>query len=286
MKNCLAVLSWLLAFTAGAQTPSLKKSPFLAEGTPESVGMSAQRLARIAAVGRPSTRARCRAWWPWWPATTRSCITKHLAWRTTPQGFKAGRHLPDRLPDQGHHRHRRDDVVGGRQIRVGRPDFQFHPRISKIRRCSKRFSTATRPTCTEPAKSEITIRQLLTHTSGLGYGVIDGDERFKMLYQKAGVTDLFTTENIPIGESVKKLAKLPLHHQPGGKVPPTARASTRYLIEVVSGMTFDAFLKKRLFEPLGMRDTWFYLPDDKASRLVSVQWPDQGKWGVLSGHLL
>lgn len=68
---------------------------------------------------------------------------------------------------------------------------------------------------TRPAKNEITIRHLLTHTSGLGYGVIDGDERFKKIYKQAGITDLFTTENISIESSVKKLAKLPLHHNPG-----------------------------------------------------------------------
>ena len=53
----------------------------------------------------------------------------------------------------------------------------------------------------EPAKSEITIRQLLTHTSGLGYGWIDADERFRMIYQKAGVMDLFTTEPVKIGRA-------------------------------------------------------------------------------------
>ena len=70
---------------------------------------------------------------------------------------------------------------------------------------------------TKPADKPITIRHLLTHTSGIGYGVIDGDPRFKKIYDKAGVTDLFTTEKITIGESVKKLAKLPLHHNPGEK---------------------------------------------------------------------
>ena len=67
------------------------------------------------------------------------------------------------------------------------------------------------------ANGEITIRHLLTHTSGIGYGMIDGDERIKLIYQKAGITDLFTTKNITIEESVKKLAKLPLHHNPGEK---------------------------------------------------------------------
>jgi CubicO group peptidase (beta-lactamase class C family) len=130
-----------------------------------------------------------------------------------------------------------------------------------------------------PAAGEITIRHLLTHTSGLGYGVIDGDERMKMIYHKAGVTDLFTTEDISIGESVKKLAKLPLHHQPGEKYTYSEGLDVLgYFVEIISGMSFDQFLRERLFRPLGMEDTWFYLPDEKANRLVSVQKKENGEW--------
>ncbi|PKA98676.1 CubicO group peptidase (beta-lactamase class C family) [Flavobacteriaceae bacterium MAR_2009_75] len=132
---------------------------------------------------------------------------------------------------------------------------------------------------TRPAKNEITIRHLLTHTSGLGYGVIDGDERFKKIYKKAGVTDLFTTEEITIESSVKKLAKLPLHHNPGDAyVYSEGLDVLGYFIEVVSGMPFDKFLRTRIFDPLGMDDTWFYLPKEKQDRLVSVQRITDGKW--------
>ncbi|GJM33697.1 MAG: serine hydrolase [Saprospiraceae bacterium] len=131
----------------------------------------------------------------------------------------------------------------------------------------------------EPANKEITIRHLLTHTSGLGYGAIDHDESFKMIYYKAGITDLFTTEKISIEESVKKLAKLPLHHHPGeAYVYSEGLDVLGYFIEVISGMPFDEFLRKRLFDPLGMNDTWFYLPDDKAKRLVPVQQKEGEKW--------
>jgi CubicO group peptidase (beta-lactamase class C family) len=130
------------------------------------------------------------------------------------------------------------------------------------------------------ANKEITIRHLLTHTSGIGYGQIDKDERFKMIYEKAGITDLFTTKDISIGESVKKLASLPLHHHPGEKYTYSEGLDVLgYFIEVVSGKPFDVFLKERLFDPLGMEDTWFYLPEKKAERLVRVQHqtPD-GEW--------
>ncbi|MFN3997814.1 serine hydrolase domain-containing protein [Algoriphagus sp.] len=126
---------------------------------------------------------------------------------------------------------------------------------------------------------EITIGHLLTHTSGLGYGVIDGDERMKMIYHKAGVMDLFTTENITIGESVKRLAKLPLHHEPGAKFTYSEGLDVLgYLIEIVSGMTFDQFLKTRIFDPMGMNDTRFYLSDAQAPRLVTVQTRKDIKW--------
>mgnify|MGYP000085429581 CR=1 FL=1 len=132
---------------------------------------------------------------------------------------------------------------------------------------------------TNPAEDQITIRDLITHTSGLGYGVIDGDERFKKIYAKAGITDLFTTENISIEESVKKLAKLPLHHNPGEKFTYSEGLDVLgYFIEVVSGMPFDEFLRKRIFDPLGMNDTWFYLPKEKNARLVAVQHKKDGKW--------
>lgn len=132
---------------------------------------------------------------------------------------------------------------------------------------------------TKPAEDQITIRDLITHTSGLGYGVIDGDERFKKIYAKAGITDLFTTENISIEESVKKLAKLPLHHNPGEKFTYSEGLDVLgYFIEVVSEIPFDEFLRKRIFDPLGMSDTWFYLPKDKHNRLVAVQHKKDGKW--------
>ncbi len=130
-----------------------------------------------------------------------------------------------------------------------------------------------------PSPQEITIRHLLTHSSGIGYGVIDGDIRFNKIYQKAGVTDLFTTENISIRESVIKLAKLPLHHIPGEAFTYSEGLDVLgYFVEIVSGMPFDKFLKERIFDPLEMEDTWFYLPKEKENRLVEVLQKVDDKW--------
>ncbi len=141
------------------------------------------------------------------------------------------------------------------------------------------FNEADSSYTTTPADKEISIRHLLTHTSGLGYGVIDGDPRIKKIYAKAGVTDLFTTENISIEQSIKKLAPLPLHHHPGEKFTYSEGLDVMgYFIEVISGMPFDTFLRTRIFDPLGMDDTWFYLPEEMAGRLVSVQQPADDGW--------
>ncbi|MFO7922748.1 MAG: serine hydrolase domain-containing protein, partial [Bacteroidales bacterium] len=133
---------------------------------------------------------------------------------------------------------------------------------------------------TTEADREITIRHLLTHTSGLGYGIIDGDDRFRMIYRKAGIIDLFTTDNITIGENVRRLAGLPLHHHPGEKYTYSEGLDVLgYFIEVISGMPFDRFLRERIFDPLGMDDTWFYLPEEKTARLVPVQEKSEaGEW--------
>lgn len=141
------------------------------------------------------------------------------------------------------------------------------------------FNSADTSYTTIPANEEITIRHLLTHTSGIGYGMIDADERMRMIYQKAGITDLFTTRPVTIEENIKKLAQLPLHHHPGEAFTYSEGLDVLgYFIEIISGMPFDEFLKQRIFDPLGMDDTRFYLPAEKADRLVPVQHREDGSW--------
>lgn len=142
-----------------------------------------------------------------------------------------------------------------------------------------RFSYGDTTYSTRPASREIRIRDLLTHTSGLGYGVIDGNEQMRMIYNKAGIVDLFTTEPVKISENIKKLAKLPLHHDPGSKYTYSEGLDVMgYLIEIVSGMPFDQFLKTRIFDPLGMNDTGFYLNEAQGKRLVTIHRKVNGVW--------
>lgn len=124
----------------------------------------------------------------------------------------------------------------------------------------------------EPAKSEITIRQLLTHSSGIDYAAI-GTKEFKAIYAKAGIPSGIGVSNVStvLGDKIKMLAKLPLKNQPGEKWLYGLNSDVLgYLIEVLSGMTFDEFLKQRIFKPLGMNDTYFYLPKEKQNRLVAL----------------
>ena len=136
----------------------------------------------------------------------------------------------------------------------------------------------------KPANNKISIRHLLTHTSGIGYGVIDEDARFKALYKKHGIVDLFTTDSINIKSNVKKLAQLPLHHEPGEAFTYGESLDVLgYFIEIISQKSLDVFFKERIFDPLEMKDTYFYLPTTHQDRLVPVQTKKDGFWTKYQG---
>jgi CubicO group peptidase (beta-lactamase class C family) len=281
MKKLITLAFIAFVLTANAQTKSIKKSAPLAPGTPESAGMSTDRLNRIdamceeaiksgdlpgivALVARNGKIVFHKAYGLSDNASSKKMKEDDI-FRIASQSKAITSTAVMMLWEEG--KFRLDDPIS-RYI----PEFKNPQVLSSFHYSDTSYTTV-------PAEKEITIRHLLTHTSGLGYGVIDGDERFKMIYEKAGITDLFTTEQITIEESVKKLAGLPLHHTPGEKFTYSEGLDVLgYFIEVVSGMPFDEFLRKRLFDPLGMDDTWFYLPKSKADRLVTVQQKVDGKW--------
>jgi CubicO group peptidase (beta-lactamase class C family) len=119
------------------------------------------------------------------------------------------------------------------------------------------------------AAREITIRHLLTHTSGIGYPFIHSEIR--PLYEKYGIPDGFVITDAVLNEAIPALGKLPLLHDPGERFTYGLNTDVLgYFVEVISGQTFDEFLKEKLFNPLGMEDACFYLPDEKISRLVPV----------------
>ena len=164
------------------------------------------------------------------------------------------------------------------KFRLDDPIAQYIPEFAKPQLLHT-YDEESGEYTTKDATGEITIRQLLTHSSGIGYGVISKDPRFKRIYEEAGIIDLVTTEDYTIEENVKKLAELPLHHNPGEAWTYSLGLDVLgYLIEIVSGMKVDRFLRTRIFDPLGMNDTWFFLPDDKTDRLVDVLHKKDGVW--------
>jgi CubicO group peptidase (beta-lactamase class C family) len=128
---------------------------------------------------------------------------------------------------------------------------------------------------TIPSKREVTIRDLLTHTSGIDYAGI-GSATMRAIYAKYQIPGGFGTDKIVLGDRMRELGKLPLAHQPGEKFTYGLNVDVLgYLVEIWSGESLDSYFHKHIFEPLRMSDTYFYLPEEKAGRLVNVISEDQ-----------
>ncbi len=118
---------------------------------------------------------------------------------------------------------------------------------------------------TKPASGPITIRHLLTHTSGLAY---QWNEQLGALYYNAGITHGLVEDENTLSEDIPKLADMPLLHNPGEAFTYGLSIDVLgYLVEVLSGQPLDEFLQQRLFTPLGMEDTYFLVPEQKQNRL-------------------
>ena len=135
------------------------------------------------------------------------------------------------------------------------------------------FDVTTRKYTTRPAKRDITIRDLMTHTSGICYNGVHWD-----IAIDSGVPPLNSLENITLEEVVNRIAKLPLAHDPGEKFTYSMNIEVLgRLAEILSGKPIDKFLKETIFDPLGMTDTYFYLPKEKKNRLVTLYtYPEGG----------
>jgi CubicO group peptidase (beta-lactamase class C family) len=122
----------------------------------------------------------------------------------------------------------------------------------------------------------MTIRDLLTHTAGLSYGF---EENFYLdhLYQQQVWRPVDTNPQLTLAEWIGAIAQLPLAYQPGTHYRYSfATDVLGYLVEVVAGMPFADFLQQRIFEPLGMVDTFFTVPPDKVSRFATTYGPKDG----------
>lgn len=126
---------------------------------------------------------------------------------------------------------------------------------------------------TVPAKSQITFKQLLTHTSGLTYGFTGSP--VSAIYQAAKFD--FQTDEGTLWSMMERLAKLPLLAQPGTEWNYSVSTDVLgALVETISGMSFDKFLKTRIFDPLGMKDTGFYVRADQRARFAANYQKEDG----------
>ena len=156
------------------------------------------------------------------------------------------------------------------------PISKFIPEFKNPKLLDK-FNPVDSSYTTIPASREITIRDLLTHTSGIAYAQI-GSETANAIYAKNGVIAGIGVKNITVAENIRRLGPLPLFHNPGEKFTYGLNTDVLgYLVEVVSGMSLADFFQKKIFTPLGMKDTYFYLPTEKKSRLVSLYSQEDGE---------
>ena len=127
-----------------------------------------------------------------------------------------------------------------------------------------------------PAERQITVRDLFRHTTGLDYSG-PKDENGEVAYKKIEMVGGAPQVPFDLAEAVKRLATAPLNDEPGTKF--------RYgysidvlgrLVEVLSGMTLDRFFEERIFRPLGMKDTGFFVPEEKWNRLATLYSPKKG----------
>jgi len=137
-----------------------------------------------------------------------------------------------------------------------------------------KFNSKDTTYTTIPAKRPVTIRDLLTHTSGIGYATIGSLEE-NAIYAKNKITHGLDVSDDELSAAMTRLGSLPLIHQPGERWTYGLNIDLLgYLIEIWSGMSLDEFFSQRIFLPLGMKDTYFNVPEDKASRLVHFYMED------------
>lgn len=149
------------------------------------------------------------------------------------------------------------------------PVSKFIPEFKnpKVAVAPKLPEFTNQPFFTVPAEREITIHDLLTHTAGLANSRGLASDLYRKMQAEAQPNDT-------IGDIVKRLAKIPLKFQPGSAWDYGAASDVLgYLVEIISGLTLDQFFQERIFRPLGMNDTHFYLPEEKLSRRAVLYAP-------------
>ena len=165
------------------------------------------------------------------------------------------------------------------KIGIDDPVYKYIPQWKDLRVLDDARDDTKMELATVPAKRPVTIRHLLTHTSGISYAAFSPtDVRLKEAYKRAGVVG---PPHETIADLVAQLAKVPLAHQPGeGWTYGFSHDVLGHVIEIASGQRFDRYLQERILAPLDMRDTSFLVPEEKRGRVATVY--DAGQGDVLS----
>jgi CubicO group peptidase (beta-lactamase class C family) len=153
------------------------------------------------------------------------------------------------------------------KLRVSDPVSKFLPALVNLQVSVPTTDPYTGATkyVTAPADREVTIQDLLRHTSGFVYGGFTSNPKVKELYAKEGVD----WKDLTGAEQVERLAKVPLAHQPGTTFEYGLSVDVLgRIVEAISGKTLGEFLQERVFAPLGMTDSAFIVPQDKVDRLA------------------
>jgi len=260
-RTCAVVV--LLALALSASRLVAQRMPV---ASPESVGLSSERLQRIeASVGKSIADKQI--------AGAVTMVVRHgkVAW-LKPQGMldrEAGIPMPaDALFRICSMTKPITSMAVMMLYEEGR--FQLEDPISKYLPEFKNPKVLVKPASgtpyTIPATREITIRDLLRHTSGLTY---NWNADLGKMYQDANVATGLMPYDGTIADSVQRLATQPLLFNPGERWEYSLGVDVLgRLVEVVSGKPLDEFFRTRIFEPLGMNDTYFFPPESKLKRLA------------------
>jgi len=129
------------------------------------------------------------------------------------------------------------------------------------------------------AQKEITIRQLLTHTSGIGYGF--QNEMYNALIIKNNISEGFEDDDRSSYDNISRIAKIPLLFEPGEKyVYSLSMDVLGVVIEQVSGMRYDRYIKENILSPSSMKNSYFIVPEEEQYRIVSVYQPAENRKGL------
>jgi len=270
MNRYVIILFVLFAF-ASYKSPAQTKSKVLIEAPPQAGGFSASRLARldsgmnswvkknwvngsVALIARKGKIVFYKSY-GYNDLETKAPLDKHGIFRVASQTKAITTTAVMMLWEEG--KFSLDDSVA-----------KFIPAFAN-QKVLNTFDPKDTTFTTVPAKRPITIRDLLTHTSGLGYPGI-GTPTENAIYAKYNMTGGVGVNDQKLSDAMNRLGGLPLFFQPGEQWKYGLNADVLgYLVQVWSGLSLEEFFAKRIFQPLGMKDTYFNMPMEKASRLVN-----------------